>query len=299
MMKALLLHVGADHSTKNAMTLGVSGPIFQNDNNTFEFIPVLEFDENENAYFLKKEGRYIVINGGEECDKEAYTEESRTYSELPARNIQFGKRLSEYLPIEYANAVIHSDPDFADFTYGDSINTPKGMQIRNLKENDYIFFVSSLAPYVKEAYDGRDKRRICSYQKANMAKYVVGYFRVQDVFSAGKVSGDPKPYLFDPFDQTGKFAESKTDKVDLETLKRIKNNAHSKRGNDDYFIVVGHPSESALLTRAVKLTENGWPFKPAKIGFETYGDVGFPRGFKWIYDQERIQGLLNYCRSAN
>lgn len=294
MVKALLLHVGIDHSRKNVMTLGVSGPIFQD--GTFEFIPILEL-WYENTYFLKKGGRNIAMCNGEEYELESNTNESRTYSEIATRNKQFGDRLSEYIPKEYENAIIHFDPDFKHFTYGDSIDTSKGMQIRKLNENDYIFFIASLAPYVKEAYASRNIDLICHFQKGNMAKYVVGYFKVQRVFAVGKVLGDSTPYLCNPFGPFG-FNDAINDEINEEALNRIENNAHTKRDEDNYFIVVGNPSESALLTRAVRLTQNGSPFRPDKIGKETYGDVGFPRGFKWVYDSNRIQNLVNYCNSC-
>jgi hypothetical protein len=289
------------------MTLGISGPIFADD--TFEFIPILESWElpwSENTHFLKKGDRIIAISDGNEyvptsngkklrmestIHEFRLTSEMRTYSEVATRNKHFGKWLSEYIPKEYENAVIHSDPDFKNSTYGDSRKTPKGKQIMKLKENDYLFFVASLAPYVKEAYVGRDKNLIRYYQRGNMAKFVIGYFMVQASYVAFKVD-DPIPLLYVP------FGNSDSVEVDEATMYRIQNNAHTKRKSDEYSIVIGNPSDSALLKRAVRLAENGSPFRPNKIGKEIYGDVGFPRGFKWVYDLNRIQSLLNYCHAG-
>jgi hypothetical protein len=162
-----------------------------------------------------------------------------------------------------------------------------------LKENDYIFFVASLALYVKEAYAGRDKSLIRYYQKGNMAKFVIGYFKVQATYLADKTPVDPNPLLYTP-----QSSDSVNDRVDEDTLNRIRNNAHTKRDEDHYYIVIGNPSDSAFFKRALKLTENGSPFRPSKIGQETYGNVGFPRGFKWVRDSSQVQNLLNYCSSC-
>lgn len=292
-MKALLIHVGADQSKKYKMTLGVNAPIFND--GTFEFVPILEFYYDD-TYFLRKEGHNIIVQNKEEQEGKLWTLETRTYSTIEARNKSFGKWLSDYLPQEYDYVVVHFDPDFEHFTYGDSIDTPKGKQISKLKEGDYIFFVASLAPYIKEAYEGRDKGSICHSQKGGMAKYVIGYFKVQATYVADKMpNDDPAPLaLYNPF---GSGEDLINDKIGEDTLNRIKSNAHTKRDEDHYFIVVGYPSDSVLLTRAIKLTESGFPFKPSEIGRKVFGDVCYPRGVKWVYDPSRIQTLLNYCHS--
>ena len=292
MVKALLIHVGVDQSEKYAMTLGVNAPIF--DDGTFEFIPILEF-WYENTYFLRKGGRTIKICDGREQEEEACTLEVRTYSTMAARNKNFGKWLSDYIPKEYENAIIHFDPDFEYFTYGDSIDTSKGTQISKLNEGDYIFFVESLAPYIKEAYAGRNKDLIRYYQRRNMAKFVIGYFKVQAAYIAVKTFDDPTPLLYAaPTD-----IDPVNEKIDEVTLDRIRNNAHTKRDEDHYHIVVGTPSDAALLTRAIRLTENGSPFRPSKIGKEIFGDVCYPRGVKWVNESKRIRTLLDYCRSCS
>jgi len=290
-MKALLIHVGADQSKKYKMTLGVNAPLFNDD--TFEFIPILEFYYDD-TYFLRKGGHNIIMQNGEEQEGELPTLETRTYSTMETRNKSFGRCLSDYLPQEYDDVVVHFDPDFEHFTYGDSVNTQKGTQISKLKEGDYIFFVESLAPYVKEVYAGRNKDLIKYYQQHNMAKFVIGYFKVQGVYYAIKAYDDPNPLLFIP--PSG--SESVDGEIDDNILNRIKNNAHTKREEDEYYLVVGYQSDSVLLTRAIKLTENGSPFKPSEIGRNVFGDVCYPRGVKWVYDPSRIQTLLNHCHSC-
>ena len=291
-MKALLIHVGIDQTEKTAMTLGVNAPIF--DDGTFEFIPILEF-WYENTYFLRKSGRTITICNGREQEGKACTLEVRTYSTMATRNKKFGKCLSDYIPQEYESAIVHLDPDFEHFTYGDSVDTPKGAQISRLKEGDYIFFVESLAPYIKAAYAGRNKGLIRYYQQRNMAKFVIGYFRVQASYFAAKLFDDQTPLLYTPL---GIDLDPVNDEIDEVTLDRIRNNAHTKRDEDHYYIVVGNASDAALLTRAIRLTENGSPFRPSKIGQEIFGDVCYPRGVKWVNESNRIQTLLDYCRSC-
>ncbi len=290
-MKALLIHVGADQSKKYRMTLGVNGPIF--DDGTFEFIPILEFYYDD-TYFLRKEEHDIIVQNGEEQEGKLWTLETRTYSKIEARNKSFGKWLSDYLPQEYDYAVVHFDPDFERFTYGDGIGNSKARQISYLRGGDYIFFVASLAPYIKDAYFGRDMGLIRYNQKRRMAKYVIGYFKVQATYAAAKTPDDQTPLLCDPLGN----GDSLNDKIDEDTLNRIRNNAHTKRDEDHYFIAVGYPSDSALLTRAVKLTQNGSPFRPSAVGKKVFGDVCYPRGVKWVYDPNRIQVMLDCCRSC-
>lgn len=289
-MKALLIHVGIDQSKKYAMTLGVNAPIF--DDGTFEYIPILEF-WYENTYFLRRKGRTIKVHDGKEEEDKAYTREIRTYSTMATRNKRFGKRLSDYIPEKYEHAIIHLDPDFEHFTYGDSVDTSKGSQISKLDEGDFIFFVASLAPYKREAYAGRYENLIRHYQRRNMAKFAIGYFKVQAAYEAVKTSDDSTPLLYAPSSD-----DSVHESLDEATLDRIRSNAHTKRDDDHYHLIVGDPSAAELLTRAVKVTENGSPFSPSKIGKKVFGNVCYPRGVKWINEESRIWTLLDYCRSC-
>jgi hypothetical protein len=276
------------------MTLGVNAPIFSDA--SFEFIPILEFYDDD-MYFLRKENHFFTVENGKKQETEPVTFETRTYSTIAARNKQYGNWLSDYIPWEYDCAVVHYDPDFKSFTYGDAVDTPKGMQISKLKKDDYIFFVASLAPYKKEAYIGKDENVIRYYQKGCMAKHVIGHFRVQASYFAHKMlNSEPTPLtLHNTFSNDENGVEAI---VNQNTLNRIKNNAHSKRDEDHYSIVVGDPSDSALLTRAIALTQKGFPFKPSDVGKEAFGEACYPRGVKWIYDARRIQRLLDYCHSS-
>ena len=108
------------------------------------------------------------------------------------------------------------------------------------------------------------------YQKGNMAKYVIGYFGIQASYAADKMPGEDRKQtplnLYNTFGSD--MAESIEATVDADTLKRIVSIAHSKRNEDHYFIAVGDPSDAVLLTHAIKLTENGFPFEPNQIGRE-------------------------------
>ena len=85
-MKALLMHVAVDTSKKG--TGGMNGPIFSN--GTFEFIPIPEDYMN--------------------------TRETRTYSTLKAKNPKYGKFLSDFVPSDIQDYLVHFDPDFENFT---------------------------------------------------------------------------------------------------------------------------------------------------------------------------------------
>ncbi len=287
MVKALLLHIGADQS--NQMTLGINGPIFED--GTFEYIPIMEdwTIDGEDSYFVKEGDKTFLINKNGKRGVQSLTDEVRTYSNIGARNKCSSGMLSDYIPSQYENAIVHNDPDFSHFTYGDRIDDPRGNQIKELRQGDYLFFIASLAPYSKEC-KSKDRRLIRQFQKGKMAKYVIGYFKVQDVFLANK--SKEKVELIN----IGQENLSSVDKkIDDNMWFRISQNAHTKRSDDKYFVVVGDKTESRLLNKAVKLTENGSPFNPTQIGIEIYGDVGFPRGFKTVYDADKIQKLLNYC----
>lgn len=97
------MHVGADGTTSTPYTIGVSGPVFEDQR--FEFIPIVECLQTD----------------------ESGTSERRTYRSLRSRND--GKSLSLYIPLEYDNAIPHYDPDLENFTYSDPVNSRRGGSI--------------------------------------------------------------------------------------------------------------------------------------------------------------------------
>jgi len=281
-MKALLLHIGAD--TSEWFTLRVNAPIFEDE--SFEFIPILEFLIDKEYIIRRQDGSYVVEKNGESQGTEVWTVEKRTYSMIEARNRRFGSTLADYLPFEYDNIVAHVDPDFYNMTYGDRHDDPRGKQIWRLEPGDYVFFVASLAPFVKDAYSIRTRSNIRRFQKGQMAKYIVGYFKIHKVYEIHRM-----------YDETAIYIKTSDQNLvnDLENDVRVRleQNAHFKRIFDDYsYVAVGDPSESAFLRRAVRLTEMGPPFRPNGVGRRIYGDKNFSRGFKWVHNLS-VEILLN------
>ena len=178
-MKGLFLHVGADQS--DFTTLGVNAPIF--DDGTFEFIPIAEF-LIDGTYIVKRGEKFVAVNNGKDQETKVWTTERSVYREIKTRNGVHCKVLSDYLPQDCDSMVPHFDPDFEHYTYGDRQDTSKGKQISKLESGDYILFVSSLAPYIKDAYENKSRSVIRSFQRRKMAKFLIGYFRVGRVFHA-------------------------------------------------------------------------------------------------------------------
>ncbi len=154
-MKALLMHVAADNSSKG--TVGISGPIFQN--NTCEFIPIRDGPNSS---------------------------ETRTYSKIKAKNQRFGKTLADFIPYDVKDKIVHYDPDFENFTYADPLNSRRGKMLEKLTFGDYVFFVASLAPFQKKSYYENDRKKISKSQKGKMAKFVIGYFQIQSILKVEK-----------------------------------------------------------------------------------------------------------------
>jgi len=291
-MKALLLHIGID--TSNWFTAQIDAPVF--DDGCFEFIPIVEHwrevshSASRGWYVRRKhEGQHVVEKRGESEERGIWTSETRTYSEASATNKEYGRTLADYVPFEYHDVIMHYDPDFTNCTYADQICDSRGKQIIKLDPNDYIFFVQSLAPFTHETYSIKTAERIAQFQKGLMAKCIVGYFKVHDSYHI--MRDESAMTIISSF-------EDVTDKLDSDLSERINRNVHSKRDEDDYFIVVGEKSQSMLLRKAIRITERGSPFHPNATGFKIYGDKCFPRGFKWICNETIIDILLDLCRSG-
>jgi hypothetical protein len=256
-LKALLMHVAVDTSSKG--TGGINGPIFPD--KSFEFIPIPENPKN--------------------------TSETRTYSTLKAKNSKNGKFLSDFVPSDIQDYLVHFDPDFENFTYADPSDMKKskrGGLLKWLSMGDYIFFVASLAPFKKSAYTNNDRKEICKYQKGKMAKYIIGYFEIKNIFQFEKSRNKLKP-----------LADMK---IPQSMLNQIKHNAHSKRNKDKFIVAVGKKNRNtALLRKAIQITTMGAPFCPNSVGKKIYGNKGYPRGFKRIFDEKRISELAKLAKN--
>ena len=160
------MHVAVDTSSKGA-TGGINGPIFSD--NSFEFIPIPENPNN--------------------------TTETRTYSTLKSKNTEHGNFISDFVPSDIQNYLVHFDPDFENFTYADPSDMKKskrGGMLKKLSIGDYIFFVASLVPFKKSAYVNNDRKEICKYQKGKMAKYLIGYFEIKNILQFEKTKNNLK-----------------------------------------------------------------------------------------------------------
>ena len=254
-MKGLLIHVGSD-GTHADYTLGISSPIFEDQ--TFEFLHIMERTE---------------------------TSEKRTYRMMAARRSP--KKLSAFIPSEYEDRIVHYDPDLEGFTYGepaDVESSERANEVSKLVIGDYIFFGASLSPYSEDTYAVRTQPFISKHQAKEMAKYVVGYFQV-----TGLYRGDASKGLKSITTLDGK----KVDDILLQQIeKQITGNAHFKRSSGKFICAVGKVDRNnILLKRALRLTEDGFPFDPAKLGRKIYDEKRFPRGFKWL-EESNVETIL-------
>src|ERR1700733_15047811 len=118
MQKVALLRVGADSGN-----LGFHAPLFED--GRYDYIPI-----NERYNELpKNKGKEII--------------ETRTYANTKSFKDKF---LIEYFrdnkKDKFLNQIIHFDPEFETFTYGDPSFTKR--QIGELQKDDYLLFYCSL-----------------------------------------------------------------------------------------------------------------------------------------------------------
>lgn len=143
-MKIALLRVGADSGN-----LGFHSPLFTD--GTFDLIPINETYNDK----PKNINRKIV--------------ENRTFQNTKVRTNKF---LIEYFPSnkkdKYKNSIIHFDPEFETFTYGDPSFTKNGLL--KLQKGDYLIFYSSLTPFP-------------GIKNAEVKLYVIGYFEIAKVIA--------------------------------------------------------------------------------------------------------------------
>jgi len=301
-MKALLLHVGVDSTN-----VGVSAPIFKN--RAFQFVPIPEMMGDGDTYYMARNtdgSIHVETLWGKGVEQAPWLRitDAKTYSDLEAHSPNGNgqmRTLKDYVPSSFANIVVHHDPDFRDLTYGDRIDDSRGKQLPSLEPGDILAFVESLAPHIEQAYsDPVMKGRVARFQRHMMAKYLIGYFTIEQVF---RVFLDTNYFERDfqsaavilPKEEAADRPNPEaqvTHRIDESIKRQILTNAHSRRDMDDYYVVVGSRKESRLLQFAAKITENGSPFKPNDNGRKIF-DKAFPRGWKWIYDEQRLQSLAS------
>jgi len=277
-MKGLLVHVAADSRDP-----GVVAPIFPD--GSFEYIPV------------------------EEEDFELKTK-LKTYYDIPARNTPYGKVLADFLPNDIAEMPVHLDPNFENFTYGEPVEErPRYYAFTRLNEGDVIFFIASLAPYDPKVYERRDKPlrkyQLHKYQVGKKNEYVIGFF---------KVSGIAKVHVRNSEGGRAETFEGGKYEIEIEPLvgrvseEDVKGNWHYKRCmgyseeyKERFLIIKGEPKASALLSRAVRLTDGyeKYTFKLNELGREILKkETDILRGARRI-DEEAVERLVEEISKHN
>lgn len=181
-MKAMLLRIGIDKGTDGAL-----GPIFED--GSFEYIPISESHQSI---------------------------EDRTYRNTRGRK---GQPISMYLPKEIGNRIMHFDPEFETFTYGDP--TSKRRYLLKLKKDDLLVFYAGLTPFRNDKY--------------KEALYVIGFFTIKDVIDFNRLS-----------------------KPKMESCCQLYiNNAHIKRTcyPENLVVVAGDKHRSRLLDKAILISQ--------------------------------------------
>ncbi len=235
-MKMAMPRVGIDTGSG-----GAHGPLFED--GSFEFIPI----------------------------PDSSGVDPRTYGNTVGRK---GRNLIDYLPkrlqAKRRDQSIHSDPEFATFTYGDP-TTPKA-GLRRLEQGDMLVFYCGLQGWGIES---------------GPALYLIGYF---EVLAAGRAAG------FSPTEIEYLFGENF----------HVRHREVFKRQRDRLVLVKGS-AKSRLLTKAVPMSVLGQDVrgKPLKIlspemqevfgGFG--GRVSFQRSpTRWV-DAAYIDRAAEFLRS--
>lgn len=148
-MKIALLRVGADSGN-----LGIHSPLFED--GTFDFIPINdEFNDNP-----ENKKRKII--------------ENRTFENTKVRKDKF---LIEYFPPnikdKHKKSIIHFDPEFVTYTYGDPSFTKSGLM--KLQKGDFLVFYSSLTPFPQK-------------DNLEVKLYIIGFFEIEKVISVTDIS---------------------------------------------------------------------------------------------------------------
>lgn len=180
----MLLRVAIDKGTDGAL-----GPIFED--RSFEYIPISE-------------------------DPKWKTTSTKTYSNTIGRT---GKPMSWYLPESIRNRLLHYDPEFTTFTYGDA--TPKRGYLLRLQPDDLLVFYAGLSPFMND--------------RQQSGLYIIGYFFIKEIVDFDKLL--PK---------------------EAEKRSRVyRRNAHLMANRTDRLVIAaGQPEASWLLDRAILISES-------------------------------------------
>jgi hypothetical protein len=248
--------------------LGVVGPVFED--LRFEFVPL----------------------------KSETSSERNTYASVKARNEEYGKYLSDFLPPNRASVRVHCDPEFVNYTSGQPNNGSSKVQtLQKLHHGDYLFFLASLAPYDRSAYSQKRREYLRAFQREKKNKYVIGFFLVQGVANISVKSNSANLTLDERIAIQNISGNISTDLV--------KNNEHCRRLNvsdsSEFTLVTGQKDQSCLLQKAVRLTEKyeQGTFLLNPLGREIFGhDTDTLRGVRWIEDN-LVRLLLREIEKTN
>lgn len=134
--------------------------------------------------------------------------------------------LTKYFPKgkEYlADYRVHDDPEFETYTYGDLPKNPRGSNLQNIQEGDFLFFIANLTRYENKKYFKKD-----------FSFYFIGFFEIEKIIK---------------------------NKIDIElNSERIKNNAHYKRYIEDNekeinFFIIASSKNSRRFKKAFEVTK--------------------------------------------
>ncbi len=150
-------------------------------------------------------------------EKKVTEPDERRYSKMKGR---YGGTLADYIPKTFRDRIPHNDPEFITPSYGDP--TTKKRSLKKLEKDDYLFFNAGLRAHNTKKYPER-------------ANYIVGYFTVDRIVD---------------------FSEIKNKEIYSKEWNLLQNNFHvGYRKERDTFVVVGQKNKSALLSKAIRISE--------------------------------------------
>jgi len=248
--------------------LGYVGPIFKE--GSFEYLPMKE---------------------------ERPSDGNPKYMDLRAKHSK--TKLSSFVVPKDRQVQVHYDPKFLKqlLTYGENDVDSEG-RLWNVQAGDLILFWASLSPYKASAY--RNKSTLQSYQSSNTEKYIIGFFTVKGIRHV--LVGRKGQIHFD------KRKNKQVGKVDRSAVKDNQHYSEARAKNKGEFVVVqGDPDRSALLEKAVKLTDGkivtsggkkrqGWAYKLNETGRKALRGRRYTQGVRVIYENGKKALVRMICR---
>lgn len=189
-MKALLLRVGIDKG------YGALSPVFSD--MSFEYIPI----------FIKN-------------IKEIEKNEKRSYSSLKGFTNKF---LSEYLHNKFKDKLVHLDPEFKTFTYGDPTRVKRSALLKLEKDDLLIFYIGGRKQIGKNLFED--------------GCFIIGFFEIMKIVDWNNTTPAEKKIY----------------------QREFKNNAHiiSSKSRNNLVIVKGG-SKSKLLKKCIQISKSNSP----------------------------------------